>query len=383
MATAIRCRALFAAKGRAAPEAERAYARARELCQRVGDPPELFRVLWGLWVVYLSRAQLKAAYELAEQLLRRAQSVHDPGLLLLAQRALGNTSFRIGELLLAKEHLEMAISLYDPERHRLLAFSYGGTDQGVNCLSFAAMTLWQLGYPDRALERGNEALALARTLSHPFSLAPAEYYVGVLRQFRREARAAQETAERVIAFSAERGFPDYLVFATSLRGWAMCERGRDKKGIAQLQQGLAAIRATGAEQNRPCFLCLLAEACGGTGRFDDGQSALTEAPAAADEHETHFYEPEMHRLKGELLLKQDDSKASEAQSCFEKAIEIAREQSAKSWELRATTSLARLLAKRGHRDEARAMLAEIYGWFTEGFDTADLKEAKALLDELT
>jgi predicted ATPase len=161
----------------------------------------------------------------------------------------------------------------------------------------------------------------------------------------------------------------------------MAEQGRNEEGIAQIQEGLVASRATGAEQNRPYFLCLLAEACRETGRLDDGLSALMEALAAADEHEIRHYEAEMHRLKGELLLKQDDSNTAEAQNCFERAIEIARKQSAKSLELRATTSLARLLAKQGKCDQAHALLAEIYGWFTEGFDTADLKEAKALLDE--
>ena len=163
----------------------------------------------------------------------------------------------------------------------------------------------------------------------------------------------------------------------------MAEQGRNEEGIAQIQEGLAASRATGAELWRPYFLCLLAEACMETGRLDDGLSALTEALAAADEHENRSYEAEMHRLKGELLLRQNDSNAAEAQSCFERAIEIARKQSAKSLELRATMSLARLLAKQGRRDEARAMLADIYNWFTEGFDTADLKDAKALLDELS
>jgi predicted ATPase len=162
----------------------------------------------------------------------------------------------------------------------------------------------------------------------------------------------------------------------------MAEQGRSEEGIAHLQEGLAAVRATGAEVVRPYYLCLLAEAYMETGRLDDGLNALTEALAAADEHENRHYEAEIHRLRGELLLKQDDSNAAEARSCFERAIEIARRQSSESLELRATMGLARLLAKNGCRDEARAMLAEIYNWFTAGFDTADLKDAKAQLEEL-
>ncbi len=223
---------------------------------------------------------------------------------------------------------------------------------------------------------------MAQRLSHPLSLAHAELFVGELRKYRREAHAAQENAASVIALSVEHGFPHWLAEATSLRGWAMAEQGRSEEGIAHLQEGLAAVRATGAEVVRPYYLCLLAEAYMETGRLDDGLNALTEALAAADEHENRHYEAEIHRLRGELLLKQDDSNAAEARSCFERAIEIARRQSSESLELRATMGLARLLAKNGCRDEGRTMLAEIYNWFTEGFDTADLKDAKAQLEEL-
>jgi predicted ATPase/class 3 adenylate cyclase len=373
---------IMTVKGEAAPETERAYTRARVLCEQAGDPPELFPALWGLQLMHLLRGELRTAYELAERLMWRAQSAHDPALLQHAHTSLGDTFFWMGLLLPAREHFEMAISLYDPERHRALAFRFGTVDNGIICLSYTAGTLWYLGYPDQALKRLNEALALAQALSHPQSLAWAAIFVGVLRQYRREARAAQEAAEGAIALSAEHGFPDFLARATTLRGWAMAEQGHHEKGIAQIQEGLAASRATGSGLWRPHFLCLLAEACMEMGRLDEALSALTEALAAADEHENRFCEAETHRLKGELLLRRDDSNAVESQRCFERAIEIARGQSGKSLELRATMSLARLLTRQGHRDEARTMLAEIYGWFTEGFDTADLRDAKALLDEL-
>jgi predicted ATPase len=375
--------ALSVVMGRAAPEAERAYTRVRELCERLGDPPELFPALFGLWIVYVGRGKLRKACELAEQLLRRAQSAHDPALLTYAHMAGGGTSYWMGEFLPARQHLENAINLYDPERHRPLTFGYGAADGGVRCLSYAAWTLWHLGYPDQALKRGSEALALAQRLSHPFSLAFAGHFVGYLRQYRREARAAQETAESAIALSAEHGLTDLLAIATVLQGWAMAEQGRHEEGIALIQEGLAALRAMGGKLTRPGDACLLAEVCRETRRFEDGLSALTEALTAADEHENHHCEAEIHRLKGELLLKQNNSNATEARSCFERAIKIARKQSGKSLELRATRSLARLLATQGRRDEARTMLKEIYNWFTEGFDTADLKDAKALLDELS
>ena len=369
--------ALITVKGWTAPEVEQAYIRARELCERLGDPPELFSALLGLWAGYYLRGELAKAYELGKQLLRRAQSAHDPALLLFAHVALGDTSFSMGEWLVARGHLEAAISIYFRDRPMEI-----GHDTGVNCLSYMALVLWTLGYPDQALKRGNEAVAVAEALSHPHSLAFAEGLVGYLRQYRREACAAQEIAEHLIALSTKHGFTHWMAQANITRGWAMAEQGNGEEGIARIQEGLVAFRAIGTEAMLPYALCLLAEACGTAGRFNDGVRALTEAMAATEDGIRH-YEAEMHRLKGELLLSQDHSKATEAQGCFHRAIEIARNQSAKSFELRATTSLARLLARQGKRDEARTTLAEIYDWFTEGFDTADLKDAKALIDELS
>jgi adenylate cyclase len=269
----------------------------------------------------------------------------------------------------------LALSLYDPERHRQLT-TFGG-DARINPLSYAAATLWVLGYPDQALKRSNEAIELAHALSHPHDLAFAEAFSSLFQQLRRDARATQAAAERLIALSVEHGFTFWSSQATIIRGCAITEQGRNEAGIAQMQEGLAALRAAGP---RPQYLRFLAKACIETGRLDEGQSALTEALAAADEHEVRDIEAELHRLKGELLLKQNHT--ADAESCFRRAIEIARTQGAKSWELRATMSLARLLDKQGRRDEARTMLAEIYHWFTEGFDTADLKDAKTLLDGL-
>jgi predicted ATPase len=380
---------LIAVKGYASPEVERAYIRARELCERIGDSKELFVALYGLWVVHLNRGAFGTARELAEQLLRRTRSAHDSTLLLYSRYALGNTSFWMGEFVSSREHLESAmdhlesaITLHDPERHRPLTFRYFPVDARVMCLSYTAWTLWHLGYPDQALNTVNEALALAQRLSHGFSLGLAEMGAGMLHLLRREARKAQGSAESGIAVSAEHGLNDFLAWATTMRGSAMAEQGHHEEGITQIQEGLAALRTTGSELLRPYLLSLLAEACKETGRLYDGLSALTEALVAGNEHEIRHHEPETYRLKGELLLRQDDLNASEAQKCFERAIEIARKQSAKSFELRATVSLARLLAKQSDRDKARAMLAQIFGWFTEGFDTADLKDAKALLDQL-
>ena len=322
------------------------------------------------------------SYELAEQLMNRAQSRNDSTHLLLAHDALGSSSFEMGKLLLAREHKEAAIFLYDPARHGPLAARKSFDAKGY-ALSFLGMALWILGYPDQALKRANEAVEFCQALSHPLSMAGAEFFLGVVQQYRHEARAAQKAAERAIALSAEHGFTFWLPVATILRGWAMAQQGLNEQGIAQMEEGLVAFRATGPGTGRPHWLSLLAEACIESGRLNDGLSVLTEAQAFADETEGRGYDAEIYRLKGELLLRRGDSNAAEAQKCFERAIEIARGQSAKSWELRATTSLARLLMKRGRSDEARTMLANIYDWFTEGFDTADLKDAKALLEEVS
>jgi predicted ATPase len=287
----------------------------------------------------------------------------------------------LGELTLAREYSEQGIALYDSQHHSL-AFLYGGDDPGVCCLCHRAHALWALGYPDKALKSAHDALTLARSLSHPFSQALALIFATILHQFRRERPAAQELADTAITLSTDQGFPYFLAWGIILQGWALSEQGQ-REGIALIREGLAAYQATGAGSFRPYHLALLAGGYRSAGQADEALSAVAEALTWADKNDERFYEAELHRFKGELLLRQDDTNTAEAQSCFERAIEVARKQSAKSWELRATTSLARLLRDTGRRDEARAMLADIYGWFTEGFDTPDLKDAKALLEELS
>ena len=369
--------ALNAVRGWAAPEVENAFTRARELCHRLGDPPELFPAMLGIWAAYYLRGELRKAYELGGLLLRGAESAQDPGLLLYAHLALGDASFSMGEWLRAREHLELALSFYDRKGPILI-----GHDAGVNCLSYMALVLWALGYPDQALKDGDAAIELAQALSHPLSLAFAQGLVGYFLQYRREADAARQISERLIALSAEQGFAHWLAQGLVTRGWALAAQGHHEEGIARIREGLAAFRAIGVEALRPHDLCLLADACIKAGRLGDGLDALSEALDATNKHGIRHCEAEIHRLEGEILLQQDDSNVEEAERCLRSAIDIAQQQNAKSFELRATTSLARLLASQSGRDEARTMLAEIYNWFTEGFDTADLKDAKALLDEL-
>jgi class 3 adenylate cyclase/predicted ATPase len=369
--------ALSATRGWAAPEVEQAFFRARDLCERLGDRPESTSVAFGLWTVCFIRGELSRALELAEELLARGQN--NITLTLFAEWALGDTCFNLGELRLAKEHLEIALTLYDPEQHSPRVIP-GGVDSRINCLSYIGMTLWQLGYPDQAIKACTEAVTLAQELSHPFSLAAAEIFLTIVRQFRRETTPVQEVAERTIALCEEHGLGLWLANATCMHGWAISEERRHEEGIPQLCEGLAAAHLIGNDLVRSYYLSLLAEAYEAAGRIDDGLATLEDAFAVVEKNRGP--ETEIHRLKGELLLKQNSTNIAEARSCFERSIEIARRRSAKSCELRSTMSLARLLASQGRRGEARTMLAEIYNWFTEGFDTADLKDAKALLGQL-
>ncbi|HEU0007361.1 MAG TPA: tetratricopeptide repeat protein, partial [Terriglobia bacterium] len=272
---------------------------------------------------------------------------------------------------------------------------------GVGMRCFAAWALWFLGQPDQALDRMQEALKLARELSEPHSLAHALSYVAILHQLRRDQQVAQEYAEAAIAISSEHGLVTYQAHATITRGWALSEQGLQEEGIQQMRQGLAAHQATGTRLRRPHYLALLSEALG-KARQAEGLRLLEEALTWAHRSRDASYLAELHRIKGELVLMQSPSPAvspaarrgkavveakpyvvAQAERCFHQSLEIARQQKAKSWELRAVMSLARLYRNQGKQEEARALLTQIYDRFTEGFDTVDLREAKALLDELS
>jgi predicted ATPase len=252
----------------------------------------------------------------------------------------------------------------------------------MGCRIFAALTLWILGHPDQALHWSHEALTLARTLSHPFSLTYALTRAARLHGFRGEWQASQERAEALIALARAQGFAQALATGHIQWGCTLAAQGQGQEGITYIRWGLDASRATGAELMRPFFLTLLAEACGSEGQPEEGLRVLAEAVSAVPAIGERWYEPERYRLKGELLLALAAEHDTEAQSCFRQALAIARRQQAKSWELRAAMSLSRLWRQQGKRGEARELLAPIYGWFTEGFDTADLQEAKVLLEAL-
>jgi DNA-binding winged helix-turn-helix (wHTH) protein/tetratricopeptide (TPR) repeat protein len=394
---------LMATKGYAAVEVGSAYLRARELCQRIGDIPNSLEVLWGLWAFHTVRAELGTARAIAEEFLGLGERLPYAGIAMRGHLMMGVTLLHQGEFPLALEHLDKALSVYDHKLHRDDASLYA-PNPGVAIRCHAAWTLWFLGHPDEALERIQEALMLARELSEPHGLAHALYFAAFLHHLRREERLAQEHAEAAVAVSSENGLALYEAMATIARGGALTEQGQEQEGVEQMRQGLAAHQATGAELARPHFLALLGEASGRKGQVEEGLRLLDEALGLADRDGEICspHQAELYRIKGELLLMQaasrDQTRAvagggvaveheppevAQAEGCFCLSIKVAQQQKAKSWELRAVMSLSRLYQKRGKQAEARDLLTQVYERFTEGFDTADLREAKRLLDELS
>ena len=337
--------------------------------------------MYGASFFYHVRGEIRLGRDLAKELLGVAERLQDPELLAYGHFAVGDTLLWFGELSVARTHLEQAIALYDPERGREAAFRCG-----FNCASnsylFLARILWHLGYPDQAVRCSKQAIAIAEEISHPFSLACALSWAAAVHHLRREPGRTLEVAEADLALTTEQIIPFFAAQAMVLRGWALFEQGQHEEGIAQLREGFAAYRATGAEIECSHWLALLAEAYRDTGQTEKGLGVIAEALDHVAQTGIVYYEPELHRLDAALRLRLENPDVRGAEASLRHALEIARQQQAKSWELRVATSLARLWGEQGRRAEARDLLAPVYGWFTEGFDTADLKDAKALLDEL-
>jgi predicted ATPase len=339
----------------------------------------------------MARAEHQTALELGEQCLQMAQRVQDAALLLEAHYTLGVSWFLLGNPALAGTHMEHTIALYDPAQHHGLAYRYGGIDPGVGGFGLSAWSLWMRGYPARARLHSNMALSLARQLAHPFSLARTLHYDTLVCQLRRDAPAARDQADAALTVATAQSFALAQATGLIMRGWAIAGQEHSPEGLVQIRQGLDLYRSTGAEYQRPHYLTLLAEASGLLGQPEGGLAVLDEALTLIEKTGERYYAAELHRLRGELLLLREAQSHSaqggrephEAERCFQQALGVARQQQAKSLELRATMSLARLWQQQGKRDEARALLAPIYSWFTEGFDTADLQEAKVLLEELS
>jgi predicted ATPase len=351
------------------------------LVSEIGEGPELARVLVGLAVSFYVKGDLATSSELAKQALEAAERGGGAFNLLLAHYVVGVPLYWQGEFWRALHHFEQAIGLYDRKEHAPLAHTVG-IDRGVVSRSLAAHCQVPLGYPDRGLATSQEAVALAKQVEHPFTLASALGWEGLVHQMRRERDLTLERADEMIALAEEFGFPIYLGMGRAFRGWARADSQQSGEAVAEIQQGLAELARTGTGMGASGFLSLLAEGFWRVGRHDDALGALELGVARAQEQGQHSYDAGLHRLRAEILLDRDAGALEEAQTLLRRALEIARGQEAKFYELRAATSLARLLRDQEQRDDARALLAPIYNWFTEGFDTQDLKDAKALLDEL-
>jgi predicted ATPase len=376
--------ALMAGKGYADSEVFAALERANRLVTEtasVGTPVH-FSVLYGLWVSNFSGGAIAAALEHATNFLSSAQSQPSSGPLLVGHRILAHSLIRHGDYRAALAHAETAASLYRPDEHRDSAFRYG-QDIGVSAFVQLSSALWHHGYPDRSARTADRALALSRELGHAHTLSQALYFAGRAAVFARNVATVHAYSNDCVALASEHGFPQWAAWSRILQGWADAQKGEATTGIALIRDGLAASEATGARAYTPQFLTLLAETLALAGKIDDGLAALDDALATAAASGAKGDSAEIHRLRGELTGRLPCPDAAKAEDSFRTALAIAREQGTRGYELRAATSLARLWREQGRRAEARDLLAPVYGWFTEGFDTADLQEAKRLLDELT
>jgi class 3 adenylate cyclase/predicted ATPase len=374
--------ACIARHGYAALETAAAFARARDLVESLGDVPQQFPVLYGFWAVQYVRMAIREQQNLAGHILALAEQHPDPERLCVAHRICGATNEMMGELPAAREHLEQAIALYDPERHGSTAFTFG-QDLGVAVLSHLVWVLWLLGYPDQASRRQAEALALARSVGHKNTQGFALMYSAMAGAYGHNAGVAAEHSASLLELAREQKFDLWRAGATVVKGWAIARQGHGAVGIAAIERGLAEWTGSGAEWMRPFFLSLLADACALSGDVRRALGELDEAIAAVERTGQRWPDAELHRLRGQFLTAlPDGGRPGEASAAFQRAIQIAQHQSAKSWELRAATSLARLWRDKGKHADACDLLAPVYAWFTEGFATPDLKEAKAMLDTL-
>ena len=378
--------ALATVRGFGSPEVVAAYTRALGVCERIGETSKIFPVQLGLRTYYQLRAEYRTASELGERLLRMARQTGKPAWLVEAHLALSASLYYQGDLEAARVHQEQALVFYHQEMREEPVYDHV-VDPGVRALNFLAWTLWQQGYPDQSGKRSQEGIALARKYTGGSSLALALSHTGLLHQLRRDATLTRQYAEAAISLAAEQGMPIWLAWGTILRGSALTQQGSVEEGIAQIREGLAGYRATGAEMGYSYFLALLADGYRQAGETDAGLGVVDEAMEMVSRSGEHCYEAELYRVKGLLLGASSDrsgdaARAEEAEACFHQAIAVARRSGARSFELRAVLSLARLWQCQGKAADARRVLAEVYGSFAEGFDTADLREAKALLDAL-
>ncbi|SLN69294.1 adenylate/guanylate cyclase domain-containing protein [Oceanibacterium hippocampi] len=375
---------LIAAEGYAAVRAETAYLRALALCREMADVEKEFSIVQGLSVIYFVRADLKRSRELAEYLVKLAGSRKVPGPDLAADRSLGYALTFLGELEAGHACLDRASSSYDSAIHRAFAAGLGGADMGVGSYCFNAWCLFALGFPDRARESTTRGLKLAQELNHPLSEAFVHCASAVICLMRGEHEMARRHATSGVDMATEKGFPQYIHFnrIPLHRVLLDLEEGEAVENITRIRVTIDACRAVGSNLVNPLWLSMLAPAYGQDGQTADGLAIVADALGEITRTSERIWEAELLRIKGQLLLNGGNANVSESETCFRKAIAVAQAQNARGWELRAATNLARLWLDQGKPDDARDLLRPIYDWFTEGFETADLKCAQSLLDEL-
>jgi DNA-binding SARP family transcriptional activator len=362
------------------PEWENAITRARELCQQTGKITELALSLGELAIYHYVRAEYQQAREIANETLQLGEHSGDALLIALGHWHLGFILMSFGEYVSAHEHLEQVIAFYDHQQHHQPFLLLRGSDAGVSAMAYDACCLWCLGYPDQAIKRSRESLTLARGFNHAFTMADVLCYGGCLFNLMvRDTQALKERAEELMRVSEGMGFLSFGGTGVCYLGCALAKMGQVQEGLAQISRGLEARQTIGALCQFSGILCTLTEAQAIKGNAEAGLATLTKVLAFVEERDERHWEPEIYRLRGELLVAFGDEVGAEVS--FEKAIEVARHQQAKSWELRAATSLSYLWKKQGKQAEAHRLLSEIYNWFTEGFETPDLISAKRLLEQ--
>jgi TolB-like protein/class 3 adenylate cyclase/predicted ATPase len=371
--------ALQDVRGAGAPETGDAYARARELWERLGSPSEFLHVPWGQSRYHIYRGEFVLALRLAEDVLDRSRQRNDSGGLVLGHHSAGHNLLLAGRFAACRGHFEEVLVLYDPNLHSSLAH-HAGHHLQINAQSLLGLALFCLGYPEQAVARSNAAIAEARRLAHPPSLAVSLSNGALLVWLVGDDAALNERADELVWVATEQGFPVWYAIGTTFRGWVKAKTGDVAQGLCLLRSGSATIRDTGAEHMMVYSLALLAEAYEISGQPREALTQLDDALEIVERTGESWFTAKLYRHKGQLLLRQGHFEAAE--ELYQKALTIAREQEAKLWELRAAVSLAQLRCDQGSRAEARDLLAPIYGWFTEGFGTPDLKEAKALLEGL-
>jgi class 3 adenylate cyclase/predicted ATPase len=373
--------ALMTTRGWADAGVAAAHTRARELCRVLGNLPQHFWALQGLWNFYAGRGELRTAHELAEQMLALAQQTGDTLLLALAHYSLGITMHFLGESGGARVYLEQGFALHDPTRHQAPTRLHDAQHWHVVGRSYMIYLLWAQGFPQQASALLQETLTQAMVWAYPANMAFVLAFATILQQISRDPQATRMQADTLLHLATEQGFPHWGAMATVLRGWALAMQGRGEVGLAQIQHGLQVWKAIGINSVTPYMLSLLADVQRMLGQWTAARAALTEAQALVEATGERWWQAELHRLTGELLLRQDDTpcQVDSAEACFQQALAVARQQHARSLELRAAMSLGRLWWQQGRRPAARQLLAELYGGFSEGFDTADLQETQALL----